>query len=56
MSDPTTEEVEARSAVDRITGWKHLRRYSGMSPKWMDQVRDAIVRAALEAAASVRKT
>jgi hypothetical protein len=42
-------EGAAREAVDRIAGWQYLRRYAGMSPEWMDRVRDAIARAALSA-------
>lgn len=33
----------ARVAVDRIGGWKHLRKFSGMSTDWMDVLRDAII-------------
>jgi hypothetical protein len=49
-STPTEEDVErVGDAIERVGGWKHLRRYSGMTPEWMDRLRSGIVRAALSA-------
>jgi hypothetical protein len=52
---PTTDEqIEAAAEqIDRVFGWQHLRRYKSPSPEWMDSVRDAMARAALEAAAPI---
>lgn len=49
LSTPPADDVRealaaaARDSVDRLLGWKHLRMYGGMSPEWMDKVRDAII-------------
>lgn len=42
-------EQEARVEVDRLMGWKHLRKYGRQSAEWMDSLRDGIVRVVLEA-------
>jgi hypothetical protein len=36
--------ADAAEQIDRLMGWKHLRKHGGMSAEWMDAVRDAIVR------------
>ncbi len=57
---PPAEDVrealaeEARDSVDRIGGWKHLRKFSGMSAEWMDVLRDAIICRVADALGEVR--
>ncbi|WP_336652976.1 MULTISPECIES: hypothetical protein [unclassified Leucobacter] len=45
---PRSEQIErARNVIDRMFGWKHLRKYGHMSESWMDQLRDGIAQAIL---------
>lgn len=36
--------AQARDAIDRTFGWKHLRKYGRMSEEWMDKLRDGLAR------------
>lgn len=60
VSTPPAEDVrealaeKARDSVDRIGGWKHLRKFSGMNAEWMDVLRDAIICRVADALGEVR--
>lgn len=48
VSDAPSEndrEMLARDVIDRMFGWKHLRKYGTMSKEWMDKLRDGLARA-----------
>ena len=52
QTTPRTVEEVAQEEAERVFGWQHLVRYSGMSVEWMDRTLGAIVRNALRAQAA----